>query len=50
MSRLRAHALLAFLVHAGCSSCGPRAQRPAPTASVPAPAYAPMAGPVSVDL
>ena len=50
MSRLRAHALLAFLVHAGCSSCGPRAQRPAPTASIPGPAYAPMAGPVSVDL
>ena len=50
MRRLRAHALLAFLVHAGCSSCGPRAQKPAPAASVPAPAYAPMAGPVSVDL
>ena len=50
MRRLRAHALLTFLVHAGCSSCGPKAQKPAPAASVPAPAYAPMAGPVSVDL
>jgi glucodextranase-like protein len=50
MRRLRAHALLAFLAHAGCSSCGPRAQKPAPAASVPGPAYAPMAGPVSVDL
>ena len=37
MSRLRAHTLLAFLVHAGCGSCGPRAQKPAPAPSVPAP-------------
>jgi hypothetical protein len=50
MSRLRTHTLLAFLVHVGCSSCGPRAQKPAPAPSVPAPAYAPMAGPVSVYL
>ena len=50
MRRLPAYALLAFLVHAGCSSCGPRARKPAPTASVPATPYAPMAGPVSVDL
>src|SRR5712664_4583259 len=51
MNRLRPHAaLLAFLVHAGCGSCGGRPEKPAPTASLPAPAYAPMASPVVVEL
>jgi len=51
LSRLRAHAaLLALLVQAGCGSCGGRPEKPVPTASVPAPAYAPMASPVVVEL
>jgi len=51
MSRLRAHAaLLALLVQAGCGFCGGQPEKPVPTASVPAPAYAPMASPVVVEL
>jgi len=51
MSRLGAHAALAaFLVHAGCGACGSHAPKPAQAVSVPTPAYAPMAGPVAVEL